>query len=72
MRWLRAAYSRDVIADFLQRRGARLTPRDRAYWALVAGVAEAQSPGGGRPKWAGRASRQPTRVMPGLHGGCVH
>lgn len=53
MRWLRATYSRDVIADFLQRRGARLTPRDRAYWALVAGVAGAQSPGGGRPKWAG-------------------
>jgi hypothetical protein len=53
MRWLRAAYPRDAIADFLRRRGDRLTPRDRAYWALVAGVADVQSTGGGRPKWAG-------------------
>ena len=70
MRWLRAAYSRDVIADFLQRRGARLTPRDRAYWALVAGVAEAQSRRG-RPTEVGgmsvasansRDARTPRRV----------
>ncbi|MBX3131458.1 MAG: hypothetical protein KF718_32375 [Polyangiaceae bacterium] len=53
MRWLRATYPRSVIADFLRRRGERLTARDRAYWSLVAGVADAQTPGGGRPKWAG-------------------
>jgi squalene cyclase len=53
MRWLRATYRRSAIADFLRRRGERLTPRDRAYWSLIAGVADSQSPGGGRPNWAG-------------------
>ena len=53
MRWLRTTYSRPTIADFLTRKGTRLTPRDRAYWALIAGVREAQVPGGGRPEWAG-------------------
>lgn len=53
MRWLRATYSRDTIADFLSRKGGRLTARDRAYWSLIAGVVETQAPGGGRPAWAG-------------------
>lgn len=53
MCWLRARYSRDAIADFLRRRGDRLPPRDRAYWALVSGASLPQEPGGGRPSWAG-------------------
>ncbi len=53
MRWLRRTYSRERIAEFVVRRGRRLTPRDEAYWALVAGVNVAQRPGGGRPAWAG-------------------
>jgi len=52
MRWLRSTYSRDQIADFVRRKGHRLTPRDEAYWALVAGVERAQRSGGGRPTWA--------------------
>lgn len=53
MRWLRAAYSREQLADFVQRKGDRLTPRDRAYWSLVAGISGPQAAGGGRPAWAG-------------------
>lgn len=53
MRWLRATYPRSAISDFILSRGERLTARDRAYWSLIAGVAGAQTPGGGRPKWAG-------------------
>ena len=53
MRWLRTRYSRDEISDFLQRRCARLTARDRAYWALVAGQPTPKGTGGGRPAWAG-------------------
>jgi hypothetical protein len=53
MRWLRDTYPRRVIADFIHTRGERLTARDRAYWSLMAGVSDSQTPGGGRPKWAG-------------------
>jgi hypothetical protein len=53
MRWLRATYDREAIADFLRRRGEKLNARDRAYWSLIAGVATVQTPGGGRPGWAG-------------------
>jgi hypothetical protein len=53
MSWLRATYSRDVLAEFLHRKGSRLGPRDLAYWCLVAGVRMPQSPGGARPPWAG-------------------
>lgn len=53
MCWLRARYSKDAIADFLRRRGDRLPPRDRAYWALVSGEPMLQQRGGGRPTWAG-------------------
>jgi hypothetical protein len=52
MRWLRTTYPREVLADFLRRRGARLAARERAYWALWAGLALPQQPGGGRPAWA--------------------
>lgn len=58
MTWLRATFSREVLAAFVTGpRGRALAPRDLAYWALVSGVetapAEASSPGGGRPPWAG-------------------
>ncbi|MBI3204294.1 MAG: hypothetical protein HYZ29_22345 [Myxococcales bacterium] len=53
MRWLRSTYSREAIAEFLRKKGGRLTPRDRAYWSLIAGIAHSQTPGGGRPGWAG-------------------
>jgi len=53
MRWLRRTYSREQLADFVRRKGRRLTPRDEAYWALVAGVELTQRSGGGRPSWAG-------------------
>ncbi|MEI8256145.1 MAG: hypothetical protein WCJ30_10790 [Deltaproteobacteria bacterium] len=53
MRWLRATYSVERLADFLTRKGARLAPRDRAYWCLIAGVPCPVEPGGARPPWAG-------------------
>jgi hypothetical protein len=54
MKWLRATYPQDRIASFMSREGARrLSPRDRAYWALVCGVEVDPGPGGGRPSWAG-------------------
>jgi len=51
MRWLRRTYPPEVLAGFLERRGSRLPPRERAYWSIVAGVATEQVPGGGRPSW---------------------
>ncbi len=53
MHWLRSAYTTDEIADFLERKGQRLTPRDRAYWRLIAGLPPDDAPGGARPPWAG-------------------
>jgi hypothetical protein len=54
MRWLRATYSTADLAAFLRRRGQRLSPKDRAYWSLIAGMREeSQNPGGARPPWAG-------------------
>lgn len=53
MRWLRATYGNDEIAEFLQRRGDRLAPRERAFWSLVVGRPQAAGRGGGRPSWAG-------------------
>jgi hypothetical protein len=53
MRWLKSTYSREQLADFLLRSGDRLTPRDRAYWSLIAGISGPQRAGGGRPAWAG-------------------
>src|SRR4051794_12029794 len=39
MRWLRARYSREVLAEFVREKGPRvLAPRDLAYWALVCDV----------------------------------
>jgi hypothetical protein len=53
MRWLRKSYTRQELASFLERKGHRLAPRDRAYWALVAGVPVDAEQGGARPPWAG-------------------
>lgn len=54
MKWLRARYSREAMRAFVTEEGARrLPPRDRAYWALVSGAQVSETPGGGRPKWAG-------------------
>ena len=52
MHWLRRTYSVDRMADFLRRKGRRLSPRDRAYWSLVAGVDDAAQPGGATPPWS--------------------
>ncbi len=53
MCWLRATYSREQLAAFVTGRGARvLSPRDVAYWALIADVdVSSSSPGAGRPRW---------------------
>jgi hypothetical protein len=53
MCWLRRTYARARLADFLLRKGSRLAPRERAYWALVAGVDVPIGRGGARPPWAG-------------------
>jgi hypothetical protein len=53
MRWLLAHVEKAVLAEFLSRHGDRLTPRDRAFWSLVAEVPYRAMPGGGRPSWAG-------------------
>jgi hypothetical protein len=53
MRWLRRTYARELLADFLLRKGSRLAPRERAYWALIAGVDIPIGRGGARPPWAG-------------------
>lgn len=60
MVWLRATFPREVLAEFLASpRATALSPRDVAYWSLVAGVEptlsapSASPPGGGRPPWAG-------------------
>lgn len=53
MRWLKTTYSTEQFADFLRRKGDRLTARDRAYWTLIAGISAPQAVRGGRPTWAG-------------------
>lgn len=53
MKWIRANFETAVLKEFMRRRGDRLAPRERAYWALVAGVAIPPATGGGRPSWAG-------------------
>ena len=53
MTWLRRTYSREELADFIERRSDRLTPRDLAYWSLICGVRLSIPRGGGRPVWAG-------------------
>ena len=51
--WIVGTYPVSVFGDFLARKGACLTPRDRAFWSLIAGVTHTPEPGGGRPVWAG-------------------
>ena len=54
MTWLRRAFPREVLADFVRRKGSTsLAPREHAYWALVTGCRVAATTGGGRPRWAG-------------------
>lgn len=53
MRWLRDTYATEELADFLVRKGARLAPRERAYWSLIAGIELSPPRGGARPPWAG-------------------
>jgi len=53
MGWLRRTYTPDEMADFLRRKGERLAPRERAYWAVIAGIEMPIPRGGGRPPWAG-------------------
>ena len=52
MQWLIHRTEKSDLAEFLRRRSGRLTPRDRAFWCLIADVPCAQVPGGGRPTWA--------------------
>jgi hypothetical protein len=54
MGWLRRSYAREALADFLRRKAARLAPRERAYWSLIAGIEVPLGAGGARPPWAGR------------------
>jgi hypothetical protein len=53
MRWLIDHVAKPDLAAFLRRRGDRLTPRDRAFWSLMADLPFDPAPGGGRPTWAG-------------------
>jgi squalene cyclase len=53
MRWLRETYPPEAMSDFLRRKGARLAPRELAYWSLIAGLEIALPRGGARPPWAG-------------------
>ena len=53
MQWLRHAYPPDALRDFLMRKGARLAPRELAYWSLIAGIQLELPRGGARPPWAG-------------------
>jgi len=36
MRWLDRHVDRELLADFLRRKGHRLAPRERAFWSLIA------------------------------------
>jgi hypothetical protein len=54
MKWLRSTYAISELAAFVRTHGARrLSPRDRAYWALICGIEVEPEAGGGRPRWAG-------------------
>lgn len=53
MRWLLRESTPAMRAEFLVRRGARLAPRERAFWSFASGLASDAGPGGGRPPWAG-------------------
>lgn len=53
MRWLRSVYTTDELAEFLERQGHRLPPRDCAYWRLIAGLPPDDAPGGASPPWTG-------------------
>ena len=58
MRWVSQNFDAETLRDFLDRKGVRLAPRERAYWTLVSGAPSElhplNEPGGGRPSWAGK------------------
>lgn len=53
MRWLRQTYRTEQLADYLNREGERLAPRDAAYWRLIANLPKTSKPGGARQPWMG-------------------
>ncbi len=53
MKWLVATFSRAQLGGFLERKGHRIPPRERAFWALITGTKVDAGRGGGRPTWAG-------------------
>lgn len=54
MKWLRDTYPLDVLASFVERKGAsRLAPRELAYWSLIAQVKSPPTPTTARPRWMG-------------------
>jgi len=53
MTWLLRAYPDEVLRAFLESpAGARLAPRERAFWRLAVGLPPLGERGGGRPSWA--------------------
>ena len=52
MKWLVRSYPAEDRREFLDRRGARLAPRELAFWSLVSDRRVDPEPGGGRPRWA--------------------
>jgi hypothetical protein len=54
MRWLRETYAQDVLASFVERKGAsKLAPRELAYWSLISGATLPTVPTATRPRWMG-------------------
>ena len=53
MRWLIDRVEKPILAEFLARRADQLSPRDRAFWSLIADAPVPAAPGGARPAWAG-------------------
>jgi hypothetical protein len=54
MHWLLRAYDDDALRAFVDSpAGARLAPREQAFWRLAVGLPATSVRGGGRPVWAG-------------------
>jgi hypothetical protein len=54
MKWLRETYPQDVLASFVERKGAgHLAPRELAYWSLISGAKSLPAPTTARPRWMG-------------------
>jgi len=53
MRWLIRTYEQDTLrAIVASPAGARLAPRERAFWRLATGLPPLDERGGGRASWA--------------------